>query len=127
MYWGAYHLTGVVCALDRPFTLKAEQSLGGQPGVGEFVFIPAGASGGNWKYAGTMCGEGACFQVNGSSTYQLEGVADGRPAIRMDPGSNWTATAPPPLGGTYPLGEGRHLGIVETIKLEPFTEGCPAN
>lgn len=125
VYWGAYHLTGTVCALDKTFTLKAEQSLGGQPGVGEFVFTPAGGSSGNWKYAGTMCGEGICFAVNGSGTFQLDGIRDGKPAIRMNPG-NWTATAPPPLGETYPLGPGgQHLGIVETIKLEPTTEGCP--
>jgi hypothetical protein len=123
VYWVAYHLTGTICALDQPFTLKAEQSLGGQPGVGEFVFSPTSASGGDWKYDGTMCGEGGCLTVNGSSTFQLDNSVAEAPVINVDPGSNWTVTAP--VVGTVPLGEGRHLGIVGTIILIPLdTNEC---
>jgi hypothetical protein len=118
VYWGAYHLTGTICALDQPFTLKAEQSLGGEPGVGEFVFTPSSASGGAWKYDGTMCGQGICLTVNGSSTYQLDSRGADVPTFQVDPGSNWTVTAP--LVGTIPLGEGNHLGVVETIILTPL-------
>jgi len=122
VYWGAYHLTGTICGLEEPFTLHAEQNLGGEPGVGEFVFTPTSISGGDWKYAGTMCGEGTCFTVDGSSTFQWEDGAEEAPGILMDSGSNWTVTAP--LVGTFPLGEGRHLGTTETIKLEPASAEC---
>jgi hypothetical protein len=123
IYWGAYHLTGTICALDRPFTLKAEQSLGGEPGVGEFVFTPSSASGGSWKYDGTMCGQGICLTVNGSSTYQLDSSGTDVPTIQVNPGSNWTVTAP--VVGTVPLGEGNHLGVIETIILTSLdTNGC---
>ncbi len=124
VYWGAYHLKGTICGFDRPFTLQADQSLGGQPGVGEFVFTPTSASGGDWKYTGTMCGQGACLSVDASSTFELASMADEPPAIRMDPGSNWTVTAP--IVGTLPLGAGRHLGsAIETVTLEPATAACP--
>ncbi len=122
VYWRTDHLTGIVCALDRPFTLKAEQNRGGAPGVGEFVFTPAGAGGGSWKYAGTLCAPDGCVTVNGSGTYQMEGVADGTPVIRVNPGS-WTVTAP--VVGT--VASGQYIDRVEQIRLEPATEGCPTN
>ncbi len=123
VYWGAYHLSGTICALGQPFTLKAEQSLGGRPGVGEFVFTPTSASGGNWKYDGTMCGVEGCLTVNGSSTFILDGSGAEVPTIQVDPGSNWTVSAP--VVGSIPLGGGQHLRIVEAIILTPLdTNEC---
>ena len=104
VYWGAYHLSGLVCALDRPFTLNAEANLGGAAATGAFKFAPSGRTGGTWSFAGSMDG----LPYNGSSTYELEGLTFGTPVIVMNPGSNWTISAPGL--GTFPLGEGAHLG-----------------
>jgi hypothetical protein len=108
VYWGAYHLTGLVCKLDKPFTLNSEANLGGAAATGAFKFTPSGRTGGTWSFAGLMEG----LQYNASSTYELAGLTVGAPVIVMNPGSNWTITvlAPVQVAGTYPLGGGTHLG-----------------
>ena len=118
VYWGVYHLTGTICSLDKSFTLNAEA--GPISAAGAFVFSAAGASSGAWSYEGLMGG----LKYNGSSTYQIEGVAEDAPVIVMNTGSNWSVTAP--NLGTMPLGEGIHLGNGgdERIKLDSAPEEC---
>ena len=63
------------------------------------------------------------LKYGGSSTYQIEGVAEGVQMLVIDPGNNWTSTVP--KFGILPPGGGAHLGgAPERITLEHTTEGC---
>ncbi len=77
--------TGDICALDKPFTLKVNgQNPSGGQYVGAIVFTPTGTSGGSWKHTATSCiPTYGCGEEAGGSTYQLEGVADGKPVLKM--------------------------------------------
>ncbi len=116
VYWDVYYLTGTICSLDKSFTLNADANP--ISAAGAFVFSPAAASSGAWSYNGLMEG----LMYNASSTYQIEGVAEGAPVIVMNLGSNWSISTP---AGTFPLGGGSHLaGGSERIKLDPAPEAC---
>ncbi len=79
-------LSGVVCALDKPFTLKAEgNNPGAGPHVGQFAFTPNGASGGSWTYSAKSCTTRDCGTVSASGTYQLQGAQETKPVIIMNP------------------------------------------
>lgn len=81
-------VTGVVCELDKPFNLQVNgQNPSGGKYSGEFAFAPAGTSGGSWKHTASTCepAGGKCAIVNAGGTYQVKGVADGKPVIIMDP------------------------------------------
>jgi hypothetical protein len=79
-------VTGDICGLDKPFTLKVNgQNPSGGAYVGVIVFTPTGESGGSWKHTATSCIPGVgCGDESGGSTYQLTGVADGKPVLMMD-------------------------------------------
>lgn len=118
-YWAAYHVTGTICnGLDQPFTLHAD---GGSITliVGDFTLTPTSENGGDWTFSGF---HSALLPVNGTGTFAIEGVAEGAPVIRMG-GGTWTITGPPV--GTVPLGYGgQHLGIIDSIALEPASDEC---
>lgn len=78
---------GIICALDKPFTLTMDgQDPSGGKYAGEITFTPTGMSGGSWKHAATVCAPtGECATIKASSTYRVQGVADGEPVIITDP------------------------------------------
>lgn len=117
---GRVHLSGVVCALDKPFTIKIEGRNAGQGQfVGDFVFTPAGTGGGSWKHkATTTClPDLGCGTVEANGTYQFEGIADGKPVLVLNPTTQTSRVGG--LGGTsyFP-------GL--KINLEPATGVCSA-
>ena len=120
-YWGAYHLTGVICSLEKSFTLQAQANLAGVAATGAFSFTPD-AGGGSWRYAGVMTGFAT---YSGNGRYQLAGGGTESPSLEMDPG-NGTWMAVVPIVGTGPLGAGgNHLDVSQTITTTP-TEPCAA-
>lgn len=119
VYWSAYQLTGAICSgFDKPFTLHADGSRVTSI-VGNFTLTPAGETSGTWTFNGAL---GGGLPVNGSGVFEMAGVAEEAPVIRMGVGL-WTVTAP--MLGTMPLGPGgEHLDFIETIILEPATDEC---
>jgi hypothetical protein len=78
-------LTGRICDFEQPFSLTVDgQNPSGGQYVGDITFTPTGPSGGSWKHTATSCMPGnVCAKVSGSGTYQLEGVAEGKPVLMM--------------------------------------------
>ena len=80
-------LRGVICALDKPFTLTVNgQDPSDGEYTGELTFTPTGMSGGSWEHAATACSpDGMCATISAGGTYRVQGLADGEPVIIMDP------------------------------------------
>jgi hypothetical protein len=78
-------MTGRICDLEQPFSLQVDgQNPSGGQYVGDITFTPTDTSGGSWKHTATSCMPGhACGKVSASGTYQLEGVAEGKPVLMM--------------------------------------------
>lgn len=117
-YWRAYHLTGVICDLEKPFTLQAQANLAGAGASGVFSFTPDDTVGGTWRYAGVIVG---LASYSGNGRYQLNGAGTESPALQMDPGNGtWVAQTPV---GTSIFDGGNHLDVQQTITTTP-TEPC---
>lgn len=123
-YFGVYHLTGTICDLTNAFKLTADAAQIVAKGV--FLFEPAGADGGTWSYKGKMGPAGGALAYKGSGAYTVVrpagGATDAVPVLRMAGGTDWTVTAP--IAGTFPLGEGAHLGPGDDVTLVP-APACP--
>ena len=118
-YWDKYQLTGVICSLEKPFTLQAKANLAGALASGVFSFTPDETVGGTWRYAGVIEGFAS---YSGNGRYQLNGAGTESPALQMDPG-NGTWLAQIPRIGVGPLGNGNHLEVQQTITTT-LTEPC---
>lgn len=79
-------LTGTICAFDKPFTLKlGGHKPGGMPYTGKVEFTPKDAAGGSWKATGTYgTPDMGTTNDSGGSTYQVTGLADGKPEIVLN-------------------------------------------
>jgi hypothetical protein len=83
---GRAHLTGVICALDKPFSLNIEgRNAGSGPYAGSFKFAPAGTTGGSWTHkATTTClPELGCGTVTAQGTFQVDSSTR-KPVIIMN-------------------------------------------
>lgn len=117
-YWDRYQLTGVICSLEKPFTLQAQANLAGVAASGVFSFTPDETVGGSWRYAGVMAGFAS---YSGNGRYQLNGAGTESPALQMDPGhGTWQVQTPV---GTSNFDGGNHLEVQQTITTTP-TEPC---
>jgi hypothetical protein len=94
---GRGHLTGTVCALDKPFSLTIEgRNAAGGYYLGDFAFAPANASGGSWIHkAKTTCIDWlGCGTVDANGTYETRAGRDGRIIVTMH-----DTTQRPSIGG----------------------------
>ncbi len=109
---------GDICALDKPFTLKVDgRNPSGGNYIGTFEFTPQGLSGGSWVHAATSCmiPSGKCGAESGSSTFRVEGIAEGKPVLKM--AATTASSALDGYVGTWPWPEWQ-------IELEPITGTC---
>lgn len=104
--FGDGHVSGIVCSLDRAFSLEFDTPVGL---VGTFTFVPSGASnGGTWTYLGHFQN---VVKNTGNGNYSIEGVAEGQPRIVILAGSRWTTTTP--------VASANEVGKKETLALQP--------
>ncbi len=116
--WGqGGHVTGTICSLDKPFTLRFTNPAADM--VGKYTFTPSGNGSGTWSYSGTAV-QGVVENA-GAGNFTVEGVAEGMPVIKVGSGE-WTQTthAPAPMGTIVTKGN----SPAETLVLET-AEGCP--
>jgi hypothetical protein len=106
---GLLVFTGVVCALDKPFTV----TVGGQL-PGSLTFTPASADGGSYAGSGDV-GRGS---IRWSGGYTVQGADSERPTVKMDEG---TTTLEGPMSMDVPS---FWAGGV-TLNLIPDPAACP--
>jgi hypothetical protein len=77
-------VTGEIYDFQQPFTLDAigENPAGGKY-EGEIAFTPTDAGGGTWTHTATSCVSSGCGEVTANGTYQLKGLAEDSPVLRM--------------------------------------------
>jgi hypothetical protein len=75
---------GVIDDPELPFTLA---TIGKNPALGKYEgvikFTPTDADGGTWEHTAETCPGLACGTASANGTYQLEGVAEGKPVLKM--------------------------------------------
>jgi hypothetical protein len=77
-------LKGKVCYVELPFTLQVEgKNPSGGKYEGDIRFTPTDANSGTWVHTATSEVHGRTGTVSGSGTYRLEGVAEGKPVLKM--------------------------------------------
>jgi hypothetical protein len=113
-------ITGEICGLDKPFTLKVNghNPSGGQY-VGEIVFTPTSLFEGSWKHTASTCEptSGMCATINTGSIYQAKGISEGKPMITMDPSTESMTVA----------GKGKSFDVpASQFELQPGTGTCSA-
>ncbi len=79
-------LTGAICAFDKPFTLKlGGHKPNGTPYAGKVEFTPSDATSGSWMATGSYTiPYSSPTNDSGGSTYQVTGLADGKPMIVLN-------------------------------------------
>lgn len=111
-------VAGDICALDKPFTLDVDgRNPSGGNYTGTFKFTPNDIHGGSWIHAATSCvaSTGTCGAERGSSTYHVEGIAEGKPRLKMD--ATTASSTVKGYTGSWPWPEWE-------IELKPITGAC---
>lgn len=108
--WG--RIFGVICSLDKPFTLQEEA-----PSVqmaGAFAFTPKGDGRGTWAYKGSAMG--GLSTIRGRGRYTSDESAEAGPRLTIGPG-RWTQKT---ALGTFATPS----SPAETLALTPAQGGC---
>ncbi len=116
----AYTFSGVVCDLDKPFTITMDGSTI-SAFVGSITFTPTSDTTMTYSFAGTF----GPVTGQGSGTVIIDKTAD-NPTLLLD-GGQWAADFPAPIG-RIPVGpEGAHLLDVQSVSpvlLIPDENAC---
>lgn len=112
-------LFGDICALDKPFKLSVNgRNAASGEYAGDMTFTPTGESGGNVKHTASSCLPGSgCAKCFASGTYQVVGVADGKPVLMIDAYNG---------GCEFKGYSATYGGSTEQIELNPATGECSA-
>ncbi|HEY7626348.1 MAG TPA: hypothetical protein VH761_04745, partial [Ilumatobacteraceae bacterium] len=111
-----YHFVGVICDIDKEFTIEGTSALAGAGGTGTFTVTPGPDGTLTWVFAGSI---GGVFGYGGSGVGELQAVESGGPVVRLDASDNWVASSP---AGDAPLGE--HIPSVDLLYESLETEEC---
>jgi hypothetical protein len=110
---GELHFTGVVCGLDKPFTLTSAD-----PAPGSITYTPSGPAGGSYFGSGQVgTTQGS---LSWSGTYSINVADPAHPTIRMDEGT--TTIVNIPVIGQAPLPGFWAGGVTFDLVLAP--EAC---